>query len=65
VTALLDGVFIQWYVDPQGVDMQKALESVVGGLVALAPQSPVQRAGTHKGRRKVKKALKALPASGR
>ena len=65
VAALLDGVFIQWYVDPQAVDMQKALESVVGGLVALAPQSSEQQADTHKGRRKMKKSVKARPASRR
>ena len=35
VAALFDGVFIQWYLDPQGVDMRKVFESVVSGLESL------------------------------
>lgn len=59
--ALFDGVFIQWYLDPQGVDMQKVFESVLGGLEALASQGASQPAGTLKGRRKAKKARESLP----
>jgi AcrR family transcriptional regulator len=43
IAALFDGLFIQWYLDPEGVDMQKALESVVGGIAWLA--SPGNRNG--------------------
>jgi AcrR family transcriptional regulator len=42
VAALFDGVFIQWYLDPQGVDMQKALASVVSWLESLASQGSTQ-----------------------
>lgn len=45
LAALFDGVFIQWYLDPKGVDMQKALESAVGSLGALAAQPPRDPAG--------------------
>jgi AcrR family transcriptional regulator len=46
MTALFDGLFIQWYLDPEGVDMQKVLESVVIALEALASQGPAQRGDT-------------------
>jgi hypothetical protein len=42
VAALFDGMFIQWYLDPQGVDMQKALELVVSWLESLASQGSTQ-----------------------
>ena len=56
MTALLDGLFIQWYLDPQGVDMQKVLESVVSPLEALTSQGSTRQTRMGKGRRKVKKA---------
>lgn len=56
VAALFDGVFIQWYLDPQGIDMKKALESVVNGLESLAAQGSAQKMGIVKGRGKTKKA---------
>ena len=65
VTALADGVFIQWYLDPQGVDMQRALESVISGLESLASQDSVQKSGISKGRGKAKKKRKSLPTTGR
>ena len=55
VAALFDGVFIQWYLDPQGVDMQKALESVISGLESIASQSSVQKRGLSEGRGKLRK----------
>jgi hypothetical protein len=55
VAALFDGVFIQWYLDPQAVDMQKALEFVISGLESLASRSSVQKRGISKGRGKLKK----------
>ena len=55
VAALFDGVFIQWYLDPQGVDMQKALESVISGVESLASQTSVQKSSISKGRGKLKK----------
>jgi len=54
VAALLDGIFIQWYLDPQGVDMQKALESVVVGLELLASKNSAQKTGIVKGRGKAR-----------
>ncbi len=65
MAALFDGLFIQWYLDPQGVDMQKVLESVLSGLEALAVQGSTQEAGTGKERTKVQKAAKTLAAPGR
>jgi AcrR family transcriptional regulator len=56
MTALFDGLFIQWYLDPQAVDMQKVLESVVIPLEALASRDSTKGAGMGKGRRRVKKA---------
>jgi AcrR family transcriptional regulator len=35
VVALLDGVFIQWYLDPQRIELEKVFESVVSGLESL------------------------------
>jgi len=56
VAALLDGVFIQWYLDPQGIDMRKVFESVVSGLESLYSQGSVQKTGVSKRRAKAKKA---------
>jgi AcrR family transcriptional regulator len=49
VAALFDGVFIQWYLDPQAVDMQKALESVISGLESLASQDSLQKPAFRRG----------------
>jgi AcrR family transcriptional regulator len=56
VAALFDGVFIQWYLDPKGVDMRKVFESVVSGLESLSPRPAAQKTGIVKGRGKTKKA---------
>jgi AcrR family transcriptional regulator len=56
VAALFDGVFIQWYLDPQGIDMRKVFESVVNGLESLYSQGSAQKVGIVKGRGKAKKA---------
>ncbi len=65
VAALFDGVFIQWYLDPQGLDMKKVFESVVSGLESLGSQGPVERTGTLMGRGKAGKPGKSLPGPGR
>jgi AcrR family transcriptional regulator len=56
MTALFDGLFIQWYLDPEGVDMEKVLESVLTPLGVLAAQSPEKGSETGKGRGSLKKA---------
>ncbi len=56
VAALFDGVFIQWYLDPQGIDMRKVFESVVNGLESLASWGSAQKADVSKGRSKAKRA---------
>lgn len=56
MTALFDGLFIQWYLDPEGVDMEKVLESVVSALEALASQDSAQQKDVSKRRGKGKKA---------
>jgi len=56
VAALFDGVFIQWYLDPQGIDMRKVFESVVSGLESLYSQGAAQKMDIVKGRGKAKKA---------
>lgn len=65
VAALFDGVFIQWYLDPKAVDMQKALESVVRGLESLASQRSAQKTGIGKRPVKAKTARKSVPGTGR
>jgi len=55
VAALFDGVFIQWYLDPQGVDMRKVFESVVNGLESLYSQGSAQKVRIVKARGKAKK----------
>jgi AcrR family transcriptional regulator len=56
VAGLFDGVFIQWYLDPRGVDMQKVFETVVSGLESLYSQGSAQKTDVSKRRGKVKKA---------
>ena len=56
MTAVFDGLFIQWYLDPEGVDMEKVLESVLNALEALASKGPARPGDTGKGRRKMTKA---------
>ena len=56
VAALFDGVFIQWYLDPEGVDMRKVFEPVVSGLESLYAQGSVRKTSVSKGRSKAKKA---------
>lgn len=50
VVALLDGVFIQWYLDPRRMDMGKAFASVVSGLEGLASCGRPSRKHAAKGR---------------
>jgi AcrR family transcriptional regulator len=64
VTALADGVFIQWYLDPRGVDMQKVFESVVRGLEFLESGDSTQRAGAAKGHGKTRKAGESTRETG-
>ena len=59
---LLDGVFIQWYLDPQGIDLDKVLESVVSGLESLGLRGPERRSGETKG---LEKERRPLPRTGR
>jgi AcrR family transcriptional regulator len=63
VTGLFDGVFIQWYLDPQGIDMRKVFESVVSGLELLSAEGSAQRTGAAKGQGK-KKAAKSARGTG-
>lgn len=65
LAALFDGVFIQWYLDPEGVNMQKALESIVPGLGSLASQRPAPGAGIGKRPRDPKQPKRARPGPGR
>ena len=65
VTALLDGVFIQWYMDPQRIDLEKVLTSVVSGLEFLASHGTAQRTASTKSRGKAKEAEKQVPKTRR
>lgn len=64
VVALFDGVFIQWYLDPEGVDMQKVFESVVSGLESFGSQGAVQKKGFAEGRPRGRTPGKSLPGTG-
>ncbi len=55
MAALFDGLFIQWYLDPQAVDMEKVLESVVHALEALASQGSAHPAGSGEGGKRLKR----------
>ena len=65
VVALFDGVFIQWYLDPRGVDMQEVFESVLCGLESLASRDAARQTGIGKGRERTKQARKSLRGAGR
>ncbi len=65
VVALFDGVFIQWYLDPRGVDMLEVFESVISGLESLVPPDAAQPSEIGKKKESRKQARRSSQGPGR